>query len=114
MARISLDPPRTLSYRIGGWFLRRRFGEVLEPFRAMGHHPQMARAYGQLEQRAPRWRRVDVKLKDLADLAAAVLTSEARGWLAGTLELRGHHSWAHTVRTGGTDTSTLAGGGGVA
>ncbi len=33
MARISLDPPRTLSYRIGLWFLRRRFGEVLEPFR---------------------------------------------------------------------------------
>ena len=46
--------------------------------------------------------------KDRADLAAAVLTSDARGWLAGTLELLGHHSWAHTVRTGGTDTSTLA------
>jgi AhpD family alkylhydroperoxidase len=72
MARISLDPPPTLSYRIGGWFLRRRFGEVLEPFRAMGHHPQVARAYGQLEQRAPRWRRLDVEIKDLAGLAAAV------------------------------------------
>jgi alkylhydroperoxidase family enzyme len=72
MARISLDPPRTVSYRIGGWFLSRRFGEVLEPFRAMGHHKQVARAYGQLEQRVTRWRRVDEQIKDLADLAAAV------------------------------------------
>jgi len=72
MARISLDPPRTVSYRIGEWFLRRRFGEVLKPFRAMGHHKQVARAYGQLEQRVPRWRRVDEQVKDLADLAAAV------------------------------------------
>jgi alkylhydroperoxidase family enzyme len=72
MARISLDPPRTVSYLIGEWFLQRRFGEVLEPFRAMGHHKQVAWAYGQLEQRVPRWRRVDDQIKDLADLAAAV------------------------------------------
>jgi AhpD family alkylhydroperoxidase len=72
MARISLDPPPTLSYRIGAWFLRRRFGEALDSYRAMGHHPQVARAYGQLEQRVPRWQRVDPQLKDLADLAAAV------------------------------------------
>ncbi len=26
MARISLDPPRTLGYRIGSWFSRRRYG----------------------------------------------------------------------------------------
>lgn len=45
---------------------------MLAPFRAMGHHPRVARAYGQLEQRVPRWRWVDVKVKDLADLAAAV------------------------------------------
>jgi len=38
----------------------------------MGHHPQVARAYGQLEQRVPRWRQLDVPIKDLADLAAAV------------------------------------------
>jgi AhpD family alkylhydroperoxidase len=71
MARISLDPPRTLSYRIGAWFLRRRFGEVLEPFQAMAHHQRVTRAYVQLEQRVPRWRRLDGRLKDLADLAAA-------------------------------------------
>jgi alkylhydroperoxidase family enzyme len=37
----------------------------------MSHHEQVAKAYSQLEQRAPRWRRVDVKIKDLADMAAA-------------------------------------------
>jgi AhpD family alkylhydroperoxidase len=72
MARISLDPPRTLLYRIGGWFLRRRFGEVLEPFRAMAHNTQVTRAIGQLERRVPRWRHLDPKIKDLADLATAV------------------------------------------
>ncbi len=45
---------------------------MFEPFRAMGHHPQVARAYGQLEQRVPRWKRLDVKIKELAGLAAAV------------------------------------------
>jgi hypothetical protein len=35
MARISLDPPRTLSYRIGSWFIRRQFGELLDPFAPM-------------------------------------------------------------------------------
>jgi alkylhydroperoxidase family enzyme len=72
MARISLDPPRTLSYRIAQWFIRWTFGQVLDPFRAMGHNMPVARAYSQLEQRAPRWRRVDVKIKDLAELATAV------------------------------------------
>jgi hypothetical protein len=41
MARISLDPPRTLSYRIAEWFFRRKYGEVLDPIRAMGHHKQV-------------------------------------------------------------------------
>ncbi len=70
MARISLDPPGSLSYRIGAWFIRRRFGDDLDPFRAMGHHKQVARAIGQLEQRVPRWHRMDEQLKDLAELAA--------------------------------------------
>jgi AhpD family alkylhydroperoxidase len=72
MARISLDPPPSLSYRVGSWFLRRRFGEVLEPYQAMGHQPQVAKAVGHLEQQVPKWDRVDESLKDLADLAAAV------------------------------------------
>ncbi len=72
MARISLDPPRTVSYRIGGWFIRRRFGEMLDPFRAMGHNMAVAQAFSKLEQGAARWKTLDAKLKDLAGLAAAV------------------------------------------
>lgn len=72
MARISLNPPRTLSYRIAEWFIRRKFGEMLDPFRAMGHNMPVARAYSQLEQSATRWRRLDVKIKDLAEMTAAV------------------------------------------
>ena len=30
MARVALDPPRTLSYRIAEWFVRQKYGEVLE------------------------------------------------------------------------------------
>ena len=71
MARISLDPPRTVPYLLAEWFTRRKFGEVLDPIRAMGHHKLVVRASGQLEQRAARWRRVDVKLKYLATMATA-------------------------------------------
>ena len=31
MARIALYPPRTLSYRIGRWCIRRQFGALLAP-----------------------------------------------------------------------------------
>jgi AhpD family alkylhydroperoxidase len=61
-----------LSYRIAEWFIRRRFGEALDSFGAMSHHPQVSKTFGQWEQRSPRCRRVDVKVKDLADLAAAI------------------------------------------
>lgn len=72
MARISLDPPRSLSYRFGTWFQRRRFGEVLEPYQAMSHQPQVAKTLVGLERQVPKWDRVDRTLKDLADLATAV------------------------------------------
>ncbi len=72
MARISLDPPRTLSYRIGEWFIRRQFGAVLDPFRVMGHNMPVAQAYGKLEQNATRWKKLDAKVRDMADMAAAV------------------------------------------
>src|SRR5260221_5798666 len=70
--RISLNPPRTLPYRIGEWFLRRRFGAVLDPFRAQGHNMEVAQAFGKLEQNAAKWKKLDVKIRDLADMAAAV------------------------------------------
>src|SRR5262249_32802627 len=72
MARISLNPPPTLSYRIGEWFLRRQFGEVLDPFRAMSHNTAVAQAFVKLDQRAAKWKALDPQLRDLADLAAAV------------------------------------------
>lgn len=71
MARISLDPPRTLSYRLGAWFSRRRYGTVLDPLAAMGHNTQVGLAYGLFELQVERWRKLDRGLKDLAVMAAA-------------------------------------------
>jgi alkylhydroperoxidase family enzyme len=70
MARISLNPPRTLSYRMAGWFTRRKFGVVLDPIRAMAHHNQVLKVVGRLNQGARRWRRVDDQIKYLAEMAA--------------------------------------------
>lgn len=72
MARISLDPPRTLSYRLGTLFSRRRYGTVLDPLAAMGHHPRVGLAYGLFELQVERWRKLDQGLKDLAVMMAAV------------------------------------------
>ena len=69
MARISLNPPPTLSFRIANWFMRRKFGTDLDPFRAMGHNMKVAMAYGKLEQSVVKWRSLDVKLQNLADFA---------------------------------------------
>jgi alkylhydroperoxidase family enzyme len=60
MARISLDPPQTFSYRIDGG----SFG---------GSSVNCSiQAFGTLEQRAAKWKKLDVKMRDLADMAAAV------------------------------------------
>jgi alkylhydroperoxidase family enzyme len=72
MARISLEPPRTLSYRIGEWFLRRQFGEVLDPYRAKGHNMSVAQTFGKLEQSAAKWNKLDVRISYLAGMAASV------------------------------------------
>jgi alkylhydroperoxidase family enzyme len=71
MARISLDPPRTLSYRLGVRFSRRRYGTVLDPLAAVGHNTQVGLAYGIFELQVERWRKLDQGLKDLAVMAAA-------------------------------------------
>lgn len=71
MARISLNPPRTVSYLLAEWFTRRKLGETLAPIRAMGHHKQVMRVSSRLGQQAARWSRVDVKVKHLASMAAA-------------------------------------------
>jgi hypothetical protein len=41
--------------------------------------------------------------KDRADLDAAVLTPQARAWLAQTLTMLGHHGWADRVAAGPAD-----------
>jgi alkylhydroperoxidase family enzyme len=71
MARISLNPPRTLVYRLADRFIRRRYGTALEPTAAVAHNMRVARTYGLLELQVERWRSLDTGLKDLALLAAA-------------------------------------------
>ena len=71
MARISLDPPKTLAYRIATRFARRRYGEMLDPAAAVGHNMQVARSYAVFELQVERWRALDTWLKDLAVMAAA-------------------------------------------
>jgi len=71
MARISLDPPTTLGYRLGRWFSRRKYGVMLDPGAAIGHNMQVGRSYAIFETQAERWRTLDRDLKDLAVTAAA-------------------------------------------
>jgi len=71
MARISLDPPRSLTIKLGEWYSRRRFGDVLEPGRAMAHNPRVLRTYVRAEMSAEKWRAVPSQLKMLAEMAAA-------------------------------------------
>jgi AhpD family alkylhydroperoxidase len=72
MARISLDPPRTLTYRLAEWFTKRKFGTMLDPGRAMGHNMRVSTAYGLLETQVARWKSVDRRIQDLAVMGAAV------------------------------------------
>jgi alkylhydroperoxidase family enzyme len=71
MARISLDLPQTLGYRLGARFSRRRYGVMLDPGAAIGHNMQVGRSYAIFELQVERWRQLDRELKDLAVMAAA-------------------------------------------
>jgi AhpD family alkylhydroperoxidase len=71
MARISLDPPKTLSYRIGARFARRRYGVMLDPGAALAHNMTVGRSYALFELGVERWRSLDRGLKDLAVMATA-------------------------------------------
>jgi alkylhydroperoxidase family enzyme len=72
MARISLDPPRTLRNRLFSRISRRMYGADLDPTRAMGHHFGVLAGYGMTEMAALRWKAVPHRLKDLAVMASAV------------------------------------------
>jgi alkylhydroperoxidase family enzyme len=71
MARIPLNPPRSLSYRLAARFSRRRYQVVADPVAALGHNVPVGRSDGILELQADRWHQLDQRLKDLAVMAAA-------------------------------------------
>jgi AhpD family alkylhydroperoxidase len=70
-ARIPLDPPRTLTYRLAAWYSRRRWGTVADPAAAMGHNPPVLRTNARFETALARWHRLDPTLKHLAEMAAS-------------------------------------------
>lgn len=72
MARISLDPPRTLLNRALAALSRRRYGAVLDPLAAVGHNRRVATTYCVLEAGVARWRALDPSLAALAVMATAV------------------------------------------
>ena len=72
MARIPLDPPRTLTYRLTEWYSRRRFGTVADPAAAMAHNPRVLVTNARFEMAVEKWHRLDPTLKDLAVMASAV------------------------------------------
>ena len=72
MARIPLDPPRTLFYRLIERYTRRTWGTVAEPLQAMGHNPRVLRTDLRHEMSLARWKSLDPTLKHLAEMASAV------------------------------------------
>jgi alkylhydroperoxidase family enzyme len=80
MARISLNPPKTLGYRIGARIVRRRYGVMIDPGAAIAHNMPVGRSYALFELGVERWRALDHGLKDLAVMAAA--TSIGCAWCA--------------------------------
>jgi len=71
-ARIPLDPPRTLRYRVAEWYLRRTYGVVPDPLAAMGHNLRVLTTDARFEMSLARWNRLDPTLKALAVMASAV------------------------------------------
>jgi AhpD family alkylhydroperoxidase len=72
MPRISLDPPRSLVYRLTEWYSRRRWGVVADPAAAMGHNPRVLISNARFEMSVDKWHRLDPTLKHLAEMAASV------------------------------------------
>jgi alkylhydroperoxidase family enzyme len=71
-ARISLNPPRTLLYRLAEWYSRRSYGVVADPLAAMGHNPRVLMTDARFETSLARWKKLDPTLKALAVMASAV------------------------------------------
>ncbi|UGY90696.1 carboxymuconolactone decarboxylase family protein [Streptomyces gobiensis] len=71
MARISLDPPRSLVVRLTQWYSRRRYGKALDPLAALGHHPRVLLGGARYELSIARWKELDPGLKLLAVMVSA-------------------------------------------
>lgn len=71
MARISLDPPRTLFIRVLERYSRRTYGDVLEPGLALGHNARVLWADLRFEQGVAKFKKLDPVLKELAVMVAA-------------------------------------------
>lgn len=71
MARISLDPPRSLTVRLAQWYGRRRTGKALDPIAALGHHPKALTAGARYEMGIAKWKELDPTLKHLAEMVSA-------------------------------------------
>jgi len=71
MARISLDPPRTVFYRLAEWYSRRVYGDVLDPGRALAHNSRVLYADVRFERAVAKFDKLDPILKELAVMAAA-------------------------------------------
>jgi alkylhydroperoxidase family enzyme len=68
---MSLNPLRTLGYRLGSRFARRQYGVMPDAGAAIGHNMQVGRSYAIFEMQVERWRQLDRELKDLAVMAVA-------------------------------------------
>lgn len=66
MARISLEPRRTLLLRILEWYSRRHYGDVLDPGKALAHNPRVLYADARFEQAVAKFNKLDPVLKELA------------------------------------------------
>jgi AhpD family alkylhydroperoxidase len=72
VARISLDPPRGLVFRIGEWYSKRVYGAVLDPGRAWAHNTKVLLGLTGFERKVAKWDRLDPVLKELAVMATSV------------------------------------------
>lgn len=71
MARISLEPPRTMLYRVLERYSNRRYGAVLDPGKALAHNTRVLLTDLRFEQRVARFSRLDPVLKELAVMVAS-------------------------------------------
>ncbi|MER6352719.1 carboxymuconolactone decarboxylase family protein [Streptomyces sp. NPDC001634] len=53
------------------WYSKRAYGKVLDPGRALAHHPRVLWADLRFEQSVAKWNRLDPDLKALAEMATA-------------------------------------------